>query len=468
MSMYSMWMTRGLDVHHRRPRLSASRAAALNPAGDLFVILLIIVVIVGAVSREPLIAALGALAFVVAMSSRVWAALSLEEITIERTASVNHAFRGDDIEITFTVENNKPLPVPWLEINEFVPRGLLVEGHKLAEQAYLGGAEIKVSTSLGAYERVKIKRKIKALSRGVYRLGNCRLRGGDLFGLYPAEASLEHTPWSIFVYPDIKPLPGFTLPARRPIGDSLSRQPLWNDPSRPAGVREYRPGDPIKSIDWKTTARRGEMFVRQFDPSVSEHVVIFAEAITTSVPWEGYRSDVLEAAMGAAASISSHALELGYKVGLVTNGIASLRGSYAVVPPSSGPTQLTTLLESLAMVHPIAIRTMDEFARARRGAIPAGATLIHVGGIYHPRTMNYLGGLARAGHPVIILHVGREEPPDYPEFEVRDGRAQFLESREDRDAKSGSEFRRPASGNADWNAAPVSAAVARNPRGKYR
>ena len=170
--------------------------------------------------------------------------------------------------------------------------------------------------------------------------------------------------------------------------------------------------------------------------------------------------------MEAAASISKHALDLGYKAGLVTNGVTSFRGSYAVVLPSSGPTQLTILLESLAMVHPIAIRTMDELARDRRGAIPAGATLIHIGGIYHPRTMNYLGRLARAGHPVIILHVGREEPPDFPEFEVRDGRSLFLEPPEDRDGRGKSEFSRPVKSDAGWNDVPVSAARAHNPRGE--
>lgn len=468
MGLNSAWMLRGLEARYRRPALAVSRGAAVNPLGELFVILLIVVVIVGAVSREPLIAALGALAFVVAMSSRIWAALSLEEITIDRAPSVDHAFQGDDIEIIFTIENNKPLPVPWLEINEFVPRGLLVEGQKVIEQTYLGGAEISISTSLGAYERVRIKRKIKALSRGIYKLGRTRLRSGDLFGLYPAQGSLDHTPWSIFVYPNIIALPGFSLPARRPIGDSLSRQRLWNDPSRPAGVREYRPGDPVKSVDWKTTARRGEMFVRQFDPSVSEHVVVFAEAVTTSIPWEGYRSDVLEATMTAAASILKHALDLGYKAGLITNGVTSFRGSNAVVPPASGPAQLTTLLESLAMVHPIAIRTMEELARNRRGAIPSGSTLIHIGGIYHPRTLSYLGGLARAGHPVIILHVGREKPPDYPEFEVRDGRTLFLTPLdEEPGAKAHREFRKPASTDAGWDDVPVSAARPHYPRG-YR
>ncbi len=128
MGMYWVWGTRSLGMGHRRPELRASMGTAVNPLGEYFVILLMIVVIVGAVAREPLIAALGALAFVIAVSSRIWAALSLEEITIDRAASIDHAFQGDEIEITFTVENKKPLPVPWIEINEFVPRGLLVEG----------------------------------------------------------------------------------------------------------------------------------------------------------------------------------------------------------------------------------------------------------------------------------------------------------------------------------------------------
>jgi len=209
MGMYNAWMTRGLEARYRSPSIKASRATSLNPLGELFVLLLVIVVIVGAITHETLISAVGALAFVIAIASRVWAALSLEEIIIDRTASVNHAFQDDEIEITFTIENRKPLPVPWLEIHEYVPRGLLIEGQKAIEQAYLGGAEIKASTSLGGYERVKVKRKVTALARGSYRLGKTRLRSGDLFGLYPAEAALDHTPWSIYVYPTIKKLPGF-------------------------------------------------------------------------------------------------------------------------------------------------------------------------------------------------------------------------------------------------------------------
>jgi uncharacterized protein (DUF58 family) len=450
--MYTTWLSRTVEAGIRRPVITRSRSTALNPLSELFTIVLIAVVVVGAVSREPLVAALGGLAFVVAMVSRLWAALSLEEVTIDRSVDTERAFQGDDIEVTFTIENRKRLPIPWIEIKEFVPRGLLVEGAKAIEQVYLGGATLDVSTSLGAYERVRIRRKLTALSRGVYKLGKTDIRSGDLFGLYPSDASLERTQWSIYVYPQIKDLREFRLPSLRPIGDSLSRDRMWQDPSRPSGVREYRPGDPIKHIDWKSTARRGDLFVREFDSSISEHAVIFAEAITTSVPWEGYRSDVLEATMTASASIASAAMNQGFKVGFVTNGITIRTASHAVIPPNSGPGQMTNLLESMAMVQPIGVKTLDEQARSRRGMIPPGAALIHIGGIHHPRTMNYLTGHARAGHPVIVVHVGREEPPEYPQFEVRDGRGMFLETETEV-----TDFRRPvqrdSSGN--WREMPL-------------
>ena len=131
---------------------------------------------------------------------------------------------------------------------------------------------------------------------------------------------------------------------------------------------------------------------------------------------------------------------------MVTNGVSG-SASHAVVTPGTGQDQLTALLESLAMVHPIAVRTLDEMAKHRRGAIPPGSTLIHVGGTYHPRTINYLLELKSLGHPVIILHIGREDPPQFPEFEIRDGRSMFLLPLEG--SKDG-DFMRPSENGFNW------------------
>ena len=77
--------------------------------------------------------------------------------------------------------------------------------------------------------------------------------------------------------------------------------------------------------------------------------------------------------------------------------------------------------------------------------------------------MAYLLGLKRTGHPIIIVHTGREDPPDYSHFEVRDGRGMFLEER----APSGpTDFSRPPSTGNKWDDLPVD--VATSERGASR
>ncbi|MEX0762170.1 MAG: DUF58 domain-containing protein [Dehalococcoidia bacterium] len=397
-----------------------------NALSDLFVILLVVVVIVGAATGAPLVAALGALAVVVAVVARVWSRLSLEEVYYEREPSTDHAFLGDEIEVTFTLENRKPLPVPWVKVTDFVPLGLEVLDVDAAAQPFMGGTEVVETNSLGRYERVRIRHRLKAVRRGHYRMGPAHLQSGDLFGLYPTRRDEQQSRWSLVVYPRTVPMPGFILPSARPIGDARSPVRLWDDPTRPNGVREYRPGDPVRSIDWKTTARRGELFVRTYDPSVSQYAVILMDAVTTDKPWEGFQPEVLEAAVTGAASVAMHAIDSGYRVGLVSNGIPPGERTRNVIPPGRGAAQLPLIMESLAMVRPMTVRTVEELVESRGAeAMPFGATVIYVAGQFQRGAVDYVARLSSRGHPVILLHVGEGEAPDLPGLDVRDMRRLF-------------------------------------------
>ena len=93
----------------------------------------------------------------------------------------------------------------------------------------------------------------------------------------------------ITVYPRIVPLDGWELPSAKPMGDILSRNTLLDDPSRPRSVRGYLPGDPLKRIDWKLSAKRDELIVRTYDQSVSNDVVVMMESRTVDYAWHGYK-----------------------------------------------------------------------------------------------------------------------------------------------------------------------------------
>lgn len=392
---------------------------------DLFVLLLLIVIIVGAAAGNALVVALSGLAFVVAVTARIWAALSLEDIQYSVSSATTHAFIGDEIEIVIGIENRKPLPIPWLRISEFIPQGLEVVGHEDEFIEYMGGTPIAEAVSLGRYERVRRRHKLRALNRGHYHFGPGDLTSGDLFGLYLQRANVVRHVWNLVIYPNTLPLPDLELATARPIGDAKTRKPVWRDPTRPAGVREYRPGDPVKTIDWKTTARRNELFVRVYDPSVSQYAVILIEGSTTDRPWEGFRLDVLEALASCAGSVAQHALDSGFRTGLVVNSTLSI-GGRNVIRPASGPTQFADILEALAMMRPATMVSLQQLALANaRDAIPAGATIFFVAGQLRESAVGYVSELSRRGHSVTTLWVGRDDPPTIPDLNIHDYRTVF-------------------------------------------
>ena len=138
-------------------------------------------------------------------------------------------------------------------------------------------------------------------------------------------------------------MPDFDLQSLRPIGDTWTRSRQVEDPTRPSGLREYRSGDSLRRIDWKATARHDAVFVRTYDASVSQRVVILLECDTTDAVWRTQPA-VLEAAVVAAASVAARSIELGFAVGIVCNGNLSSRLSTPVVAPGAGPNQLAALM----------------------------------------------------------------------------------------------------------------------------
>ena len=395
--------------------------------GELFMLLMLVVIAVGAGTGSALVVALGTTAFVISVGGTLWSKLSLAEVAYGARPSDSHAFVGDEIEIVMTLENRKPLPIPWIQLIEFLPTGLLpLSNEGVKRRAYAGGSEIVETTSLASYERVRFRHKVRAHHRGHYSIGPTELRSGDLFGLFGTVRRDSRSLHGITVYPRIVPLDGWELPSAKPMGDILSRNTLLDDPSRPRSVRGYLPGDPLKRIDWKLSAKRDELIVRTYDQSVSNDVVVMMESRTVDYAWHGYKYDVLESAVTGAASIAVRCADLGYRVGLIANGVRPTRGVMSAVPPGDGPHHVRTILEALSFVQPLSLTSLETQAVERGAyAITNGSSLILVAGYLTEPVVGYLRNAQRVGHRVSISWVGREEPPRVTGIRVVDSREIF-------------------------------------------
>lgn len=393
---------------------------------DLIVLVLIIVAIVGAVVGKLFVTALCGLVLVLVFVSRLWARLALVEVDYRCLPSNDRLMEGDSIDLALTIENRKPLPLPWLGVSEFVPTGLELEREGPPLRSHFGMNEIKETTSLGQYERVRFHHRLRAVRRGHYAFGPTRIVSGDIFGFYEARLDTPRRPPSLVVYPRTVPLPDFDLPSSRPIGDTWSRSQLVDDPTRPSGLREYRTGDTARRIDWKATARRNAVFVRTYDPSVSQRVVILLDCNTSDLERWSNRPEVLEAAVTGAASVAARSVELGYAVGIVSNGNTAGGLAPPVVAPGAGPDQMAALMSTLAGAGSMTTRPLEELvARYGPEVMPFGATIVYVAGVFRPTTVEFVTDLGWRGHRIVALYVGEEEPPEIPGLPIEDYRSVF-------------------------------------------
>jgi len=245
-------------------------------------------------------------------------------------------------------------------------------------------------------------------------LGPTRLRASDLFGLFQREQSLPEVS-TLLVYPKSYPLEMLGLPRRHPLGALRGKNPLFQDMTRPAGVREYQQGDPWKRVDWKATARSGKLQVRLLDPFAAETLIVALNLDTTEEPWMGFVPHVLERGVTVAASVAQDGLERRVPVGLVSNGAHISARKPLFIEPSRRPSQLVDILETLAMAGPMTIRPLEEVLLSAGPRLPTGVTMVVVTSLLGPGLSLTLQDLLRRGHAVVALWTGDQAPPRFPE-----------------------------------------------------
>ncbi len=364
--------------------------------------------LVGILARQGVFMAVGSLVIISGGLARLWSRLSLERVGYERTFNETRAFVGETIEVNLRVVNRKLLPVPWVEVNDEFPQGLPLEGVLLSPALDSNFGYLINTTSMLWYERVGWRYRLQCRARGYYQVGPAHLRSGDVFGLFVRERQDSHVD-HLVVYPRVVSLDRLGLPDRRPFGETKGGERIFEDPSRFLGLRDYRPSDPLKRIDWKATARRQALQVRVFDPTVATHVMVLLNISTFEAPLQGYDPTLLERAVTVAASVAKYAFDERCAVGLLAN--AGLPGSDQPlrILPGRDPAQLTHILEALAMVMPAAELPIEKLLDREGHRLPFGCTFPMVTAIINPPLLAALTKLREAGHAVTLLSVAEND-----------------------------------------------------------
>jgi uncharacterized protein (DUF58 family) len=181
--------------------------------------------------------------------------------------------------------------------------------------------------------------------RGVFSLGSWDVRLGDPFGLFEARQRYRH-PVEITVYPGLATLPPGVI-HHRTLGDRrLLRQAVPAETLSAMTTRAYVPGDPLRRIHWRTTARQAALFVKSFEPEATSALWLVLDLERAVHLGQGSESS-FEKMIMACATLAASLLDQRVPVGLVLEAETT-----RLVPPQSSRAGLWTLLHALARVQP--------------------------------------------------------------------------------------------------------------------
>ena len=265
------------------------------------------------------------------LANRLWLRRSMRALRAHRrlgdssAASDSSAFLGDRLEVTLAVENSGLLPVAWTALTENLPGALRPVG------------AASWTLSLGPRERRTLRYTLFCANRGYYPIGPLLAAGGTPWEAERNDIELARLVY-LTVYPHIVPLGALGLPSRLPLGARRSKSPLLPDPSRLVGVRDYAPGDRLRDIHWRATARLGTLQVKKFEPSQPLQVALFLDLDAAAYDFRT-RDRASELAIVVAASLAAHIVEERQAVGLITNGRDPLADDAARAEPEDDPAE---------------------------------------------------------------------------------------------------------------------------------
>jgi uncharacterized protein (DUF58 family) len=252
---------------------------------------------------------------------------AVRDITIERPR-LEPVQAGETLKIHLVLQNNQARPKALLQVMDHLPPGL-------------GKPHTEVVKQVPARQSVNIQYNLLAQHRGIYHWQRVQIRTGAPLGLVWASRQC-HSPIQAIVHPRVLPLSH--CPLIDQMGNDPSRSQLSNRMAQGStsgqtrSLRSYRWGDSTRLIHWRTSAKTGELKVRELETFTSGQRIVIA--LDSAISWQ---SEDFEQAVSAAATLYFYALRQQLQVQLWTANTGLVTGDRQV-------------LDSLAATNPNEMR----------------------------------------------------------------------------------------------------------------
>jgi len=272
-----------------------------------FYLLMAIALLFAAATGSPLAYFVCAMLLVMLLISGLSLLLVRLRFRVEQTVEPREAEAGQEAELSILLTNPYPFPFPQLEAEYTLP-------------GFGDGESYLATFTVLPLQRIRIRERMPLPYRGDYAVGLASIKLYDVFGLYSMTVPFEkltHAPRPhVLALPRMFRVGSIPLPRLESPVNAAGAADATEDPSSMADVRPYVPGDPVKRIHWKLSARSNQLLVKRYEPAAVSDALIYLDASLCRLsPEEAWAAD--DVLTSAALSLAAKVLEQGIPVQLI-------------------------------------------------------------------------------------------------------------------------------------------------------
>ena len=237
-----------------------------------------------------------------------------KEITVKLWFETDAVYAGQQTRLYEVIENRKAMLVPVLEVGFHTRKELVfvdVDNTNVSDYCY----KRDVFSVLG---RQKITRElpVRCTKRGKYIASDADIMTHTLLFRRRYSKGIG-TEAVLYVYPKMTQVSEIMTVCESMLGTLQCAKRLYEDPFAFRSIRDYTMDDPMKSINWKASARTGALMVNTFDSVRSQKAMIFLDVEDRGIL---RYEDLVEESIALAATLMRRLLRQHIEVGFVYNG----------------------------------------------------------------------------------------------------------------------------------------------------
>ena len=311
----------------------------------------------------------------VLLLSLVWTWLTLRGVALQRTTRTRRSQVGRMFHESFSVRKTGILPKLWLEIHDHSD----LPGHQASQ----------VVPSLIGSNEYQWDVETLCVVRGEFQLGPLTVISSDPFGFIRAPRRVSATE-NLIVYPMTVDLNKVVLPIGFLSGGDAQRQLTHEITTNASSIRDYVAGDSMNRIHWRSTARTGNIMVKEFELDPLVDIWLFSDFSSDSLYEEqGLRRlaqggqvvvdgnrippSTEEYGVVIAASLAKYFIESERVV-----GYAAYTPFRQVFQPDRGNRQLTRIFRALAVARSTSSHSLRQMLSLETPHFTRGTTLMIV------------------------------------------------------------------------------------------